>query len=282
MTLPIGKDKPWLLTAEISCNHGVSPHRAMNLIRLAADCGADAVKFQHFTPAAMASAETTLTDGPWAGRNLRDLYAEAETPDAWFPHLFAEAKALGLIPFSSVVDTVGAEACALLGVPAFKVSSFELTDTTLLRSLRVYGKPVILSTGMASLPEIRDALDALYPLNVCLLHCVSAYPTPLEAANLGRIEEMAHQFPTCEIGLSWHNTSPVGPVTVAKSIRLLEVHLRDDGPDTLDAAFSYRPEEFRRLVQLVRDAERLGASVARETVEASSRRLRRPPGGLRG
>lgn len=281
MTFPIGKDKPCLITAEISCNHAGDLRRALDLIGLAWANGADAVKFQHFTPAAMASPGATLMDGPWAGRNLRELYAEAETPDHWFPLLFQEAKTLGLIPFSSVVDLAGIEACALLGAPAFKVSSFELTDTVLLRSLVPYGKPVILSTGMASMPEVRDALDALYPLNVCLLHCVSAYPTPLEAANLDRIEELADQFPDCEVGLSWHNTSPVGPITVAQSIRLLEVHLRDDGPDTLDAAFSYRPEEFGRLVRLVREAERLG-SVARETVEGSSRKLRRPPGGLRG
>lgn len=277
----IGRRWPCFIIAELSANHAGDYERARELVRLAAECNADAVKLQTFTPEAMAPAGVTLTDGAWAGRELVDLYREAETPRAWHAALLQYARDLGMLAFSTAATPADADFLAALGVPCFKVASFELTDTVLLKHLSTLGKPVLLSTGMATQPEIRAALDALYPVPVCLLHCVSAYPTPLDYANLHRIDDLRENFGR-DVGLSWHNVSAAGPaVAVSRGCAVLEVHIRDDGPETLDADFSMRPPQFAAMVALIRDIEALGARDVRE-IDGPQRALRRPPGGKRG
>lgn len=277
----VGRGWRCLIVAELSCNAAGDYDRARELVRLAAESGADAVKLQTFTPEAMAPAGVTLADGAWAGRDLVDLYREAQTPRAWHAPLLQQARDMGMLAFSTAATPADADFLAALGVPCFKVASFELTDTVLLKHLSTLGKPVLLSTGMATQPEIRAALDALHPAPVCLLHCVSAYPTPLEYANLHRIRELRENFGR-EVGLSWHNVSAAGPaVGVLCGASVLEVHLRDDGPATLDADFSMRPAEFDGMVRLIRDMESLGAKDVR-AIDGPQRALRRPPGGKRG
>ncbi len=271
------------IVAELSCNHRGRISEALDLIHFAQVAGADAVKFQLFSPAEMADPETVLATGPWAGRNLRDLYREAETPASWMPMLFGAARGAGLIPFCSVTHPAGVTFLEPMEPAYYKVASFELTSLPLLRRLALTGKPVILSTGMASDPEIRRAIDTLHPCPVTLLHCVSAYPTPLTHANLPRIVDLRTNFGR-PVGLSWHNRSPVGPMLAAAyGMTVLEVHLTaSHAIPTLDDAFSYDPDEFAQLVRLVRDAEQLGCG-DRAEVEAPQRGLRRPvDGGPRG
>lgn len=268
------------IIAELSCNHGGDFRRACDLVLTAAKAGCTAVKLQCFEAEEMATPGPLLT-GLWAGRDKLDLYREAETPQEWFRPLFDLAHLNGLTAFSSIVSPRGVDDLEAMGVPAYKVSSFELTDTHLLRYLSATGKPVYLSTGMASDPEIREALDALYPCDVTLLHCVSAYPCPLGAANIPNIGRLRQDFGR-RVGLSWHNVSPVGPVAaVLEGAVAVEVHVRDDGPDTLDAPFSYRPAELAQLVRLIREAEQLG-SESPALWEGPQKLLRRPAGGLRG
>lgn len=279
----VGPGSPCLIVAEVSCNHRGRFSEALDLVFLAHQAGADAVKFQHFDPLEMAPVGRVLDSGLWAGRELRDLYREAETPAGWLPSLFAQAEGLGLLAFSSVAHLAGADYLASIGAPCYKVASFELTAEPLLAHLSGKGLPVILSTGMASDPEIRRAIDLLYPCPVVLLHCVSAYPTPLSHANLPRIAELGQNF-SRPVGLSWHNRSPAPPVVAAAfGIAVLEVHLTASHRNpTLDDTFSYDPGEFAQLVRLVRDAESLGCR-NRAEVEAPQRALRRPAaGGPRG
>lgn len=278
----VGPGSRCLVVAELSCNHGGDLARARALIHAAHVAGADAVKLQTFDPEDMAPAGHVLADGTWKGRDLRDLYREAETPWAWHADLFAYARDLGLLAFSSATSVASAERLVALGVPCVKVASFELTHEPLLRRLATLGRPVILSTGMASDPEIRHALDLLHPVPVALLHCVSAYPTPLSHASLGRIGALRENFAR-PVGLSWHNTSLAGPVVAAAmGAAMVEVHLWDGAGTTPDAAFSLLPHELARMVATIREVESLGAAPASE-VDGPQRALRRPAdGGPRG
>lgn len=280
---PVGPGHPCLIVAELSCNHRGRFSEAVDLVRAAARAGADAVKFQLFDPEEMAGPDLMLTEGEWAGWRLRELYERAETPWTWLADLCEAADDLGLLAFTSVTAPASVTIANGLAIPCFKVASFELRSEPLLRALAAVGKPVILSTGMASDPEIRAAIDLLHPAPVVLLHCVSAYPTPLSHANLPRIAALQQNFAR-PVGLSWHNRSPVAPViAAAHGLAVLEVHLTlDHDAPTLDDSFSYDPAEFAQLVRLVREAESLGCGNPAE-VDGPQRRLRRPvTGGARG
>jgi pseudaminic acid synthase len=260
----IGQGQPAYIVAELSGNHNGDLERALKTIRAAAEAGADAIKLQTYT------ADTLTIDcerpdfvisgeGPWAGRKLYDLYNEAHTPWEWHARLFAEAKAHGIEIFSTPFDETAVQLLESLGAPAYKVASFELIDDALLRAVGATGKPVIVSTGMASLEEIAHAVAVLQKAGcreIVILRCTSSYPAPDESMNLSTIRVLEQAF-GCPVGLSDHSTGTVAPVVaVTLGACFIEKHFtlsRADGG--VDSHFSLEPAEFREMVDAVRRAE---------------------------
>ena len=240
--------KPFIV-AEMSANHLGSLDRAMKIVEAAADAGADAIKLQTWSPDTMCiDRGYTLHHGPWAGRTLFDLYREAWTPWEWHKPLFDYARHLGLIPFSAAFDRESVDFLETLGVDRHKVASFELTDLPLIRYMASKGKPMILSTGMATQDEIEQAYWAARENNssITLLRCTSAYPADPADARLGYgLLHHAH-LP----GLSDH-TLGIGVAVAATALgaTMIEKHLTlsraDGGPD---AGFSMEPHEFKQMV----------------------------------
>lgn len=244
------------IVAEISANHLGSLDRALRLIDAAAAAGADAVKFQTYTPEAMvADPEYTISEGPWIGRRLADLYAEAQTPAGWHSTLFTRARIRRIEAFSSVFDIEGLELLEALGCPRYKIASFELVDLPLIRMVAKTGKPMILSTGMANEGEISAAKDVAGK-DVTLLKCTSGYPTPPREVHLASMVAMGRQY-CCPVGLSDHTLSTAIPaVAVALGATMIEKHLtlrRDEGGP--DAPFSLEPHEFAAMVKGCREAK---------------------------
>ena len=266
----IGAGRPAYLVAELSANHNGRYDRAEALVRAAAEAGADAVKVQTYTPDTMTlECDSDLFRiagaGLWAGRTLYDLYREAHMPWEWQPKLQRVAEECGIQFFSTPFDEKSVAFLEQMNVPAYKIASFELTDTPLLRCVAATGKPVILSTGMATPNEIEDAVTALRDggaSGVALLKCTSAYPAPLDELNLRAIPALAERFGVVA-GLSDHTLGELVPVSaVSCGAAIIEKHFTlaraDGGPD---AAFSLEPDEFARMAASVRDAERaLGAA----------------------
>lgn len=238
--------------AEISCSHQGDIEQAKQLIR---DCTlADMVKFQTWTPDTMAIPGERIESGPWAGRELADLYREAYTPAEWLPDLFREAEEHGVTPFSTPFDRRSVELLEGLGCKAYKIASYELVDLQLIEAVAMTGKPLIFSTGQAEKFEIRAAVVTALKWNedITLLHCVSEYPTPLESANLKTIQGLKEVFPYCKVGLSCHSTNPIVPVTAAVlGVDMIEMHVGRGG---LDADFALSPEQFGHMVASCRDA----------------------------
>jgi N-acetylneuraminate synthase len=280
----IGPGHPPFVIAELSANHLGSLERALAIIDAAADAGCDAVKLQTFTPASMTiespRSEFQISDGPWQGRSLWDLYDEAHTPWSWHARLFAHGAARGLIVFSTPFDELAIEHLDRLGAPAFKIASFELVDLELIGFAARTGKPLILSTGMASDAEVADAVETARSHGnggVALLHCVSGYPTPIEQTNLRRLDAISRWGPV--YGISDHSPgATVAIAAVARGASLVEKHLTlargDGGPD---AGFSLEPAEMAEVVRGARLAwSALGdGSARRPEIEAGSRRFRR-------
>lgn len=278
----IGPGEPPYLVAEVSANHRRELERAIRIIEAAADCGADAVKFQAYTPDTL----TIDCDSPafriqgtiWEGRTLYDLYREAHTPWEWLPELKQAAESHGLAWFSSVFDPSSIELLEGLGAPAYKIASFELVDLPLLERVAAKGKPVILSTGMATLEEIQEAVQTVGQTPLALLHCVSAYPASAADMHLRAIPQLAAQF-RVPVGLSDHTLDAAAAVAaVALGACIVEKHLtisrRDGGPD---AAFSMEPDEFAQMARAARTAwQALGESrIGPAPSEMAGRRLRR-------
>lgn len=259
---PIGKGHQPFIIAELSGNHNGDISRAFALIDAAKKTGADAVKFQTYTPDTMtidsSQPDFLIRGGPWDGRVLYELYGEAQTPWEWHEELFSYAQKLGLICFSTPFDETAVDFLETLNVPAYKIASFELVDTPLIRYVARTGKPLIMSTGMGSLAEIDEAVDAAREggaKDIVLLHCISAYPAPAEEANLSNIAWLAERY-GCAVGLSDHTLgAEVSIAAVALGAVLIEKHITlarsDGGPD---AAFSLEPAEFTALVESVRTA----------------------------
>lgn len=273
-----------MIVAEIGGNHRGSYGRAKHLIEAARAAGADAVKFQCFTPEQMADAGTVIKDGPWKGRELLDLYHEIHTPREWFPTLFDFSRKAGLIPFSSVFHPDDVDFLETLNCPIYKISSFELTDHALILSAARTNKQLIISTGMASQNEIGEArFYAGY--SPILLKCVSAYPSAVSDANLAAMVEMRRVF-NVDVGLSDHSLSNIPPVVAATlGALVIEKHLildrQDGGPD---AHFSLEPHEFERMVADVMDAiSAVGSGeIGPMASELASYQFRRQSGGKRG
>jgi N-acetylneuraminate synthase len=282
----IGPGQPTYVIAELSANHHQAFEEAVALLRAAKDAGADAVKLQTYTPETI----TFRGDGPvfrigggtpWDGQTLHELYARAHMPWAWQPRLQALAEALGLDLFSSAFDPTAVEFLEAMGVPAHKVASFELVDIPLIEQMARTGKPLILSTGMATLEEIGEGLRAAQAAGAgpcALLKCTSAYPAPPEEMHLRAIPAMAERFGV-PVGLSDHTTGIVAPVAaVALGACLIEKHLtRSRSAGGPDAGFSLEPDEFAAMVAAIRQTERaLGvAEPALGAEEAKSRAFRR-------
>jgi N-acetylneuraminate synthase len=282
----IGPGQPVYIVAELSANHNQSFENAVRIVRAARDSGADAVKLQTYTPDTI----TIRSDGEsfrigggtlWDGRTLYELYGEAYTPWEWQPKLKTVAGELGLELFSSAFDASAVDFLERMNVPAHKIASCELVDIPLIEKMARTGKPLILSTGMATLEEIDEAVRcarAAGATQIALLKCTSAYPAPAEEMNLRTIPELARRYGV-PVGLSDHTLGVAVPVAaVALGARLIEKHLTlsrsDKGPDS---AFSLEPHEFKSMVEAVRTAEKslghiyFGASGH----EAASRAFRR-------
>lgn len=259
----IGPGHPVYIVAEMSANHNQSFERAVTIVQAAKEAGADAVKLQTYTPETMTldcdNEHFRIRGTPWHGQRLYDLYQQAQTPWEWQPRLKEVAEGLGLDLFSSAFDPSSVEFLERMGVPAYKVSSFELVDIPLLRIIAGTGKPVILSTGMASLEEIGLAVETLRGTGckeLALLKCTSAYPASAEEVNLRTIPHLAETFGV-PVGLSDHTLGDaVAVAAVALGACIVEKHFTLSRPDGgPDAAFSMEFDEFRRLVQSVRMAE---------------------------
>ncbi len=249
---------------ELSGNHNGSLERALVMLEAAAATGADAIKIQTYTPDTITldhdSSDFRIEGGLWDGRTLYDLYGEAQTPYEWHAALFAKAKQLGVILFSTPFDETAIDLLEGLDAPAYKIASFEVIDLPLIASVARRGKPMIISTGMANLAEIGDAVDTALKHGapgVVLLHCVSSYPAPMEEANVRTVPDLAARFGVIS-GLSDHTPGSAASVAaVALGACVIEKHFTlarsDGGPD---AAFSLEPAEFTALTRDCKEAWR--------------------------
>jgi pseudaminic acid synthase len=263
-TKSIGADEPAFIIAELSANHNQKFDIAQDTVKAASECGADAIKLQTYT------ADTLTIDSKkeyfqirqgtlWDGKSLYELYQQAFTPWAWQPKLKKMAEQLGLVCFSSPFDKSAVDFLEKMDVPAYKVASFEITDIPLIEYIAAKGKPVILSTGIATLADITEAVNACRQKGnqqIALLKCTSAYPAPLSEMNLKTIPHLRDTF-DCVTGLSDHTTGISIPIAaVALGAKIIEKHFILDrklgGPD---AAFSIEPAEFKSMVQSIREVE---------------------------
>lgn len=285
-TRNIGAGRPVYVVAELSANHHHEFAQAERLIEAAKEAGADAIKLQTYTADTITiqsnREEFRIGGGTiWDGRSLYDLYGEAFTPWDWHPRLKEVANRLGMDLFSSPFDETAVDFLENMGVPAYKVASFELVDLPLIKRMARTGKPLIISTGMATPGEITEAVEAARQAGakeIALLKCTSAYPSPAEDMNLRAIPVLAAKFGV-PAGLSDHTMGiavPVAAVTLGACI--IEKHLTlsraTPGPDS---AFSLEPHEFKAMVEAVRTTEKaLGnGCIGPSTKEQSSRVFRR-------
>jgi len=282
----IGPDHPTYVIAELSANHNQSFDEAVTLVKAAKAAGADAVKLQTYTPDTI----TIDVDGPmfrpasgslWEGRTLYQLYGEAYTPWPWQPKLKALADGLGIHLFSSAFDATAVEFLEQTGMPAHKVASFELVDLPLIEKMARTKKPLIMSTGMATLDEIEEAVNAARragATQIALLKCTSAYPAPPEEVHLRTLVDLAARFHVV-IGLSDHTLGIAVPVAaVALGARVVEKHFtlsrEVKGPDS---AFSLEPAEFTAMVDAIRTTEKALGTIhyGMAAKEAQNRQFRR-------
>lgn len=282
----VGPAEPCYIVAELSANHLGDLDRALRIIDAAKAAGADAVKLQTYRPDTM-TLDAPLPHfeigggTPWDGRSLFELYAEARTPWDWHPRLAEHARQQGLDLFSTPFDETAVDFLEELGVPCYKVASFELVHLPLLRKIAATGKPIVMSTGMATLGEVEEAVATVRAAGndaLVLLKCTSAYPAPPSEANLLTLPHLAVTFGV-PAGLSDHTMGHAVAVAArALGACIIEKHLtlsRDDGGP--DSAFSLEPAELRALVTSVREVEQAlgGVRYGVTAQQAASRALRR-------
>lgn len=247
----IGDEQPPYIIAEISANHAGKIQLALDSISAAADCGVDAVKIQSYSADTITincrNPEFMISSGLWQGKSLYELYQWAQTPFEWHQELFEYAEKLGITLFSSPFDDTAIDLLETLSTPAYKIASFELIDIPLIKYAKQTGKPMILSTGMASLEEIQDAADVVKD-NYALLHCTSAYPAPASAANLQTMVDLKQRF-NVPVGLSDHTLgNEVALASVALGANIIEKHfILDKSQNSPDASFSIEPKELTQL-----------------------------------
>lgn len=265
----IGPGHPTYVIAEMSANHGQRLDRAVETIKAAKRAGANAIKLQTYTADTLTIDSTKapflIKGGLWDGRTLYDLYKEAYTPWEWHPELKRIADSLQLTLFSSPFDSTAVDFLEQLNVPAYKIASFEIVDVALLKKVAQTGKPIILSTGMATLAEIEEAVATLRSngaKQIALLRCTSAYPATPDEMNLRTVAHMADAFEV-PVGLSDHTLGTTVPVAaVALGACIVEKHFvlsrQVPGPDT---AFSLEPAEFASMVDAIRITEKALGSI---------------------
>ena len=282
----IGAGEPIYIIAEMSANHNQDFDTAVSILKAAKESGADAIKLQTYTPGSLTidSDEKYFRIGKgtiWEGKNLYELYGEAYTPWEWQPKLKTIANEMGMDCFSTPFDPTSVDFLEEMDVPAYKIASFELVDLPLLRRVAETGKPIIMSTGMATLAEIDEGLHTIRKSGenqVVLLKCNSAYPAPPEEMNLRTIPHMKDAF-NVPVGLSDHTLNiAVAVVAVALGACIIEKHftLSRDNPGP-DSPFSLEPHEFKEMVKAVRTAEQALGSISYQVTEqeAASRVFRR-------
>lgn len=254
----IGANETPFLIAEMSGNHNQSIERAFEIVEAAASAGAHAVKIQTYTPDTMTldlderEFHISDPDSLWAGTSLYKLYGEAYTPWEWHKQIFDRVRQLGMIPFSTPFDETAVDLLESLDCPCYKIASFENTDLPLIRRVAATGKPLIISTGMASVAELDETVRAAREAgckDLVLLKCTSSYPATPESSNLNTIPHLRELF-GCEVGLSDHTLGiGVAVAAVALGATVIEKHFtlnRQDGG--VDSAFSLEPAELRALV----------------------------------
>lgn len=258
-------DEKIFVIAELSANHGHDINIAKKTIKAAKESGADAIKIQTYTADTLTidcdNEYFKLDSGTiWDGRTLYDLYSEAYTPWEWQRELMEYANSLDLIFFSTPFDKTAVDFLEELNVPLYKVASFEIMDIPLIEYIASKGKPVIISTGVATLSDIEEAVNACKRMGndqIILLKCTSSYPAKIEDANLNTIPNMKETFGV-EVGLSDHTLGITVPiVSIALGARVIEKHfILDKSIGGPDASFSLEPNEFKQMVEAVRDAEK--------------------------
>lgn len=253
----IGPAHPPYVIAEISCNHGGSLKRALELMDAAKLCGADAVKFQAYTASTITlecdRPEFTIKDGPWAGRHLWHLYKGTETPFNWFPEIKRHADDLGITWFASVFDRTAVDLMVELDAPALKIASFEIVDIPLIKYAAATGKPLILSTGMATHDEAMNALTAAKD-QAAMLQCVSGYPADFADVDLLKMRWWWHNWAT-ETGISDHTLgSEIAVAATALGANIIEKHFKLFWhPETEDSAFSMDEIDFAAMVRQIKN-----------------------------
>lgn len=281
----IGPQHPPYIIAELSANHNGSLERALKSIETAKRCGADAVKIQTYTAETMTidcdRPEFTVQGGLWDGMTLYQLYQAAHTPFEWHAAMFDFARRIGITIFSTPFDESAVDLLESIGAPAYKIASFEATDLPLVRYVARTGKPMIISTGMASEAEIAETVDTARTAgcsHLVLLHCISSYPAPVAQANVRQIAALARRF-GCLSGLSDHTMGTAVPVAaVAVGASVIEKHFTlsraEKGPDS---EFSLEPTELREMCENARIAwAALGQEgFRRQPAEDASRIFRR-------
>jgi pseudaminic acid synthase len=281
----IGPDQPPYIIAELSANHNGSLERALQTIDAAKRCGADAVKLQTYTADTMTidcdAPDFMIKGGLWDGFKLYDLYKWAETPYEWHQAMFEHARKIGITVFSTPFDETAVDLLEGLNTPAYKIASFEIVDLPLIKYVASTGKPMIMSTGMASEAEIEEAVITARDVgckDLVLLHCISSYPAPMDQANLRQIPELAKRFGVLT-GLSDHTMGTTASVAaIALGACLIEKHFTlsraEKGPDS---EFSLEPADLDRLCIETKEAwQALGKpGFERQKAEEGSKVFRR-------
>tara|TARA_B100001057_G_C22860217_1_gene954214 strand:+ start:287 stop:1363 length:1077 start_codon:yes stop_codon:yes gene_type:complete len=283
----IGPNHPTYIIAELSCNHNQNKNTALKLIEEAHIAGADAIKLQTYTQDTMtidcsnSYFTDCLKDTLWEGETLYQLYSRAYTPWEWTKELKDYANSLGMHLFSSPFDTTAVDFLENLDIPAYKIASFEIVDHVLIKRIAETGKPVIISSGMASFQELQEAIDLLRNngcSQICMLKCTSAYPAKLEDANLITMKDMAKNFNVLT-GLSDHTLDIEVPITsVLLGGCVIEKHFtlsRKSGSP--DDEFSLTPDEFKKMVDSIRKVEKISGKITYGGVdkESSSKKFRK-------
>lgn len=283
----IGNHHPPFIIAEMSGNHNQSLERALRIVEAAASCGVQALKLQTYTADTMTlnigSKDFVISDPAslWNGYSLYELYEKAHTPWEWHKAIFSRCAELGLICLSTPFDTTAVDFLESLHCPCYKIASFEITDLQLISYVAATGKPMILSTGMATVAEIDDAVRTARENgcdDIILLKCTSTYPAPPDHSNLATISHMQQLF-SCPAGLSDHTLGMGTAIAaVALGASVIEKHFTLDRKDGgVDSAFSLDPEEMRILVKEARQAWQSVGKIqyGAGSVEKASRKFRR-------
>lgn len=269
MNFDMGNSEKTYIIAEMSANHAGSFERAKEIIHAAKEAGADCIKIQTYTPDTMTidcdNEYFQIGGGTWKGENLYGLYSKAFTPWEWQADLKAEADKVGIDFLSTPFDKTSVDFLEEIGVEFYKIASFELVDIPLVEYTASKGKPMIISTGMGSLDEITDAVNAVRKQgnnSICLLRCASAYPAISSSMNLRTMDDMKSRFGV-PVGLSDHSMGALGAAAaVAMGASVIEKHFCiSRGIENPDSSFSMEPGEFKKMVEDIRTVEKAMGTV---------------------